>query len=418
MPADPKAVTADSLTARLVVMLEYIDAAGWASYDNFDWWATAWGQRLKQWAYRTEPVGNLLFAAPLLACELWLPWLRKPLAIPKRVYPISIAHHGLSCVELYRKTHDPQYLGSARRDAALLVTQAIPAAKGLCWGFPFVWSTNVGIIPANQPAATQSAYGFDLFEQLWTVTGERQYLAHLLSVARAMAEEYVDLPQPEGVAHTYHGRGYGDIVINAISYRLYVLAAAMDQGAEHYAPTVRRLLQYLLSQQQTDGSWWYGTTAKNRFIDHFHTCFVLKNLQRANRVLQLPEIAAAIERGVHLYWTHLFDAQGLPKPFARTVRLNLVRYESYDFAECLGLFALFGQTHEFTAARLWAILDGLFDRFCLPDGALRFRVYRVPTATGYPYYRFGMTAAMLALAQLLNSEWFLESQANVGAAHA
>jgi hypothetical protein len=75
-------------------MIRYVDTAGWASYDNFDWWATPWGQRLKQWAYRTEPLGNLVFAAPLLACELWLPFLRTPLRIPKRIYPVSIAHHG------------------------------------------------------------------------------------------------------------------------------------------------------------------------------------------------------------------------------------------------------------------------------------------------------------------------------------
>jgi len=399
-------VTDTDVHRRLAALLRYVDTAGWASYDNFDWWATPWGQRLKQWAYRTEPLGNLVFAAPLLACELWLPFLRKPLGIPKRVYPICIAHHGLTCLELYRQTRDEHYLHTARGDAELLGAQAIPGAKGLCWGFPFVWSTNVGIIPANQPAATQSAYGYDLFEQLWALTGEPLYREQLLSVARAMAEEYVDLPQPDGVANTYHGRGFGDIVINAISYRMYILAAAVGQGDEQWRPTALGLVRYLLSQQQADGGWWYGTTPKNRFIDHFHTCFVLKNLARADRVLQLPEIAAAIERGLAFYWTHLFDAHGLPRPFARTVRLNLVRYESYDFAECLGLFALFGKTREFAGERLQTILGAFFRLFGLPDGALRFRVYRVPTATSYPYYRFGMTAAMLALAQLLNSEWF------------
>lgn len=395
----------EGVAARVRALLAYIDTAGWASYDNFDWWATPWGRRLKQWAYRTEPIGNLLFAAPLLACELWLPFLRRPLGIPKRVYPISIAHHGLTCVELFRRTRDDQYLRGARDDAAWLVAQAIPAATGLCWGFPFIWSTNVGIIPANQPAATQSAYGYDLFEELWRLTGEPQFREHALSVAGAMAAEYVDLPQADGVANTYHGRGYGDVVINAISYRMYVLAASLAHGARQFEATALGLLQYLLSQQQADGSWWYGATPKNRFIDHFHTCFVLKNLVRANRVLRLPEVDAAITCGLRFYWEHLFDASGLPKPFARSVRLNLVQYESYDFAECLGLFALFGAQHGFSAARLETVLGAFLQRFCLPSGALRFRVYRVPAATGYPYYRFGMTAAMLALAQLLNSEW-------------
>ncbi len=115
-------------------------------------------------------------------------------------------------------------------------------------------------------------------------------------------------------------------------------------------------------------------------------------------MLGRPDVDSAISRGITFYWKHLFDKANLPKPVARTVRPNLVRYESYDFAECLSLFSLLGPDHGFTKKRMQPILTAFLHKFRLGNGALRFRIYRIPTARGYPYLRFGMTAAMLALA--------------------
>ncbi len=397
----------------LLALLKCVDDCGCESYDYVDWWTTSWGRWAKQAAYRTEPLGNFIFAAPLLFCELWLPFLRKPLGIPKRVYPITVAHHGLSCLQLYRKTGIDSFLQSARRDADWLVSLAIPDAKGLCWGFPFVWVTNVGSIPPNQPAATQTAYAYDLFEGLWAITGEEEYLRRLLSVAKAVDEEYLNQSRPDGLVSTYHGRGYGDIVLNAICYRIHILANALKYGCEQFRPVVMGLIHYALSRQRWDGSWLYGEAPKNQFIDHYHTCFVIKNLARANRVLGLPEVSSAIGRGLGFYWEHLFDECGLPKPYAKAVRFNLVRYESYDFAECLGLFSLFGPDQLFTLERLNNILSVFLETFQMPNGTLRPRLYRLSAISIYPYFRFGMTACMLSISQLVNSTFLTNEGADV-----
>ena len=391
------------LENQITTLLEHVQREEFKSYDYYDLWATELGQRAKQWSYRTEPAGHLFFSLPLLVCEIWLPFLRKPLGIKKRIYPISVAHHGLACLELYKYSRDEDWLQNAKNDAELLIRLAISGAKGLCWGFPFVWSTNMGIIPSNQPAATQTSYGFDLFEQLWNITGDETYRTRLLAVARAMDEEYIDIPYHSGLAHTYHGRGYGDVIANAISYRMRILAGAASYGAPQYAEKAKKLALYLLEIQRPDGSWLYGQTLKNQFIDHYHTCFVIKNLYRTNLVLNIPEISSAVERGINYYWENLFDKYGLPQPFARQIRSNIVKRESYDFAECLGLFALFGVQYGFTHSRLELILNYLLQDFVLSDHALRFRIYHFPSARGYPYFRFGMTAAILSMAKLLNS---------------
>ncbi len=243
-------------------LINFIDGEGTDSYDYSDWWSTSWGAYLKRLAYTTEPAGHLFFSVPLLICELWLPFLRRPLGIPKRSYPISIAHRGLAQFELYKFTGKVEWLRSAIRDADLLLSLSVPDACGLCWGFPFPWSSNSGIIPPTQPAATQTAYAVDLFEQLATATGQEIYQQRMLQAAGAIDREYVSLPRETGLATTYHGRGYGDVVINAISYQIHILTRAMAHGEKRYRSKVIALTDYVLSQQEKDGSWLYGESEK------------------------------------------------------------------------------------------------------------------------------------------------------------
>ena len=96
-------------------------------------------------------------------------------------------------------------------------------------------------------------------------------------------------------------------------------------------------LAFVLWSQQPDGSWLYAMDGKDAFVDNFHTCFVLKNLFKAWRVLGDEELHAAIDKGYGFYKSHLLDERGLPVPFARTQRLTLQRRELYDFAEGINL---------------------------------------------------------------------------------
>jgi hypothetical protein len=403
----PESVQSESVPERALAvaltLLERMDANALSSFDYTDWWSTSAGRLLKAWAYRTEPLGNLVFSAPLLAAEMFAPWLKVLGGLNGRVSPICVAHHGLACLGLAEFLDAPEFARAARRDAAALISMRVPSDVGLSWGFPFKWSSNAGTIPANLPAATQTAYGFDLLEGLLQSTGEPAFAEQLASVAWAMAEEYADLLRPAGVASTYHGHGLGDVVINAITYRIHVLARASQACDAKYAERAMAFTDYVLSQQNDDGSWFYGELPKNRFVDHYHTCFVLKNLARANRVLQRPDVDDALARGARFYWRSLFYENGLPRPFAVSVRFNPVRYESYDFAECLGLFALLGPELGFTDERLAHIFDGFCAELLRTSGDVRFRVYRVPTPAGYPYYRCGMSASLLALTSLLTT---------------
>ena len=70
-------------------------------------------------------------------------------------------------------------------------------------------------------------------------------------------------------------------VINASAYRAFLLtSAALRFSRDDYRRAAERNLNFVLQSQQPDGSWFYAADGVRDFVDHFHTCFVLKALAK------------------------------------------------------------------------------------------------------------------------------------------
>ena len=54
----------------------------------------------------------------------------------------------------------------------------------------------------------------------------------------------------------------------------------MDFSDAMYLRVAERNLNFVLESQNADGSWYYSKDGDRGFIDHFHTCFVLKALAK------------------------------------------------------------------------------------------------------------------------------------------
>jgi len=147
----------------------------------------------------------------------------------------------------------------------------------------------------------------------------------------------------------------------------------VDFSDDKYRAAADRNLAFVLESQNADGSWYYALDTRRHFVDHFHTCFVLKALAKIEALTGDSRCADAIERGVGYYVKHLFDEQGLPRPFSRPPRLTVYRRELYDYAECLNLATLLhGRFPQLDTLRSTVVRDVL-ERWQKPDGSFRSR---------------------------------------------
>jgi hypothetical protein len=75
----------------------------------------------------------------------------------------------------------------------------------------------------------------------------------------------------------------------------------------------RLIIKFVIDQQNPDGSWYYGTKPHHRWIDNFHTGFVLESLFDYINFTSGFELKPNLERGLKFYQDNFFLADGTPK---------------------------------------------------------------------------------------------------------
>ena len=164
-------------------------------------------------------------------------------------------------------------------------------------------------------------------------------------------------------------------VINAAAYRAFpadqrLAGSFPDEACWKIA---ERNLNFVLENQNADGSWFYAVDGVRDFVDHFHTCFVMKALAKIHSLTGRRNCLEALERGVSYYRQNLFARDGLPGPFARAPRLTVYKRELYDCAECINLCLLLRDRFPELGATLGTVVGGILKDWIKSDGSFRSR---------------------------------------------
>ena len=366
-----------------------------ASLDPGDLWISRRGGRAKSLFLRTRVLG-LPALLPFVAIEVLWPGIRRRFA-QSRHFPISHAHVGLGYLNMFEATSEDLYLARATELVRPLEEMSSPLAKGAGWGMKHEWVTVKGVISSDTPCHSQTAYVYEFLARLLEHAGDSNLQRFLQRIAYHTANDFPEWWERDRLVSSYSMLDERRIV-NANSYRMLILLDAGKRfGSQEFVNKGLGTLRYVLSMQQTDGSWPYGEQEK--FVDTYHTCFVLKNLYKVKDLVGdlRVDVEHSIERGLRFYFQNLFDPNGYPKPFAVKPRLVLHRYDSYDLAESIGLLALMKIDRE----RLTRLLDFALSEFQTRAGWFKYRVYPFVPFKGIPYMRYANSAMFLALTSVI-----------------
>lgn len=382
----------------------WLDGYGEVSYDFQTFYASSVGQSAKALYYNKPKLGTLA-VAPIIFCEAVLPSARRLFWKPQR-FPISDAHFAMGFLFLSRLLNDRQYYNRAVHFLNVLEETRCPGYENYCWGYPFDWVTLRGTIHSGTPLITTVPYVYEAFKQAYEMDGEQRWFRILRSIAEHAIEDYKDIETSKTASTCSYTPDPRESVsvTNANAYRAFLLtAAACDFSDERYRKVAQRNLNFVLESQNADGSWYYAYDGKRSFIDHFHTCFVLKALAKIEKLTGDPNCTQAIERGMGYYIKNLFDENGLPKPFSRPPRLIVYRRELYDFAECVNLGALLRGRYQKFDEIILGVVKHLMTVWQRPDGCFRSRKLFLGW-DNVPMHRWAQAQMFRSLGLLLSSD--------------
>jgi hypothetical protein len=308
--------------------------------------------------------------------EMVCPQLRR-LIVEKQRFATAEAQLALGFLNLYQTSGNAIHLKKATDICESLIRMSLPGHSGHCWGYPFDWQNSEGLWKKNTPFITATPYCYEAFVSLAEITREEKYLLVARSIAKFVHDDLNDTPTSATAAAASYSPVVHDKVINASAYRAFVLFdAAQRFDLARYREKAKKNLRFVLEEQQSDGSWLYAAgTRRESFIDHFHTCFVLKNLFKINRILDDDAVRKALHEGYAYYRQNLFWADGLPKSFSKEPRMQVTRLEMYDMAEAITLGVLLKDEIPDAYQLAGSLALRVCRQFQLPDGHFITRVY-------------------------------------------
>jgi hypothetical protein len=420
------AKTADPLADRVSEVLtdftEWLRDFGETSWDYQSLFAGPVGGRAKALYYRNRLLGTAAIA-PMIFFEAFLPSGRRLFHHPTR-FPIADAHYAMGFAFLYEETGDVSHQENAVHFLTELKKSRCCGFEEYCWGYPFDWVTRNGVLKEQTPLITTTPYCYEAFLQVYeilerdeferptlnpeklsgqavqrpTPNGQKEWRQILESIARHAANDIKDFRTSE-TASSCSYTPYGEhFVINASAYRAFLLTSASKVfSKDEYWRIAERNLNFVLESQNRDGSWFYAVDGVRDFVDHFHTCFVMKALAKIHVLKGHKGCDEALTRGVEYYLKNLFDEDGLPKPFSKAPRLTVYKRELYDCAECINLCLLLRNRFPQLETTLETVVSGIVKDWIKPDGSFRSRRLHFGW-DNVPMHRWGQAQMFRSLA--------------------
>jgi hypothetical protein len=148
------------------------------------------------------------------------------------------------------------------------------------------------------------------------------------------------------------------------------------------------------------------------FVDHFHTCFVLKALAKIDQLKPSEKCRRAIDKGIGYYLGDLLDEKGFPKPFSKAPRMTVYQRELYDYAECVNLCVLLRARLPALEKVLNDVIGDVLARWVKPDGSLRSRELWLGW-DNVPMHRWAQSQMFRSLSLLVMRERGVQSASQV-----
>ena len=368
--------TANSLVDRVSRVLDrftaWLNLFGESSWDFQSVYAGPIGGRAKAFYYRHRLLGTVA-VAPMVFCEAFLPSARR-LFHHRMRFPIADAHYAMGFAFLYQTTANPVYLQKAMHFLTVLRESRCRGFNEYCWGYPFDWVWHGGTIKAQTPLITTTPYVYEAFLQVNEVHPQDEFRHVLASIARHVSNDIKDFQTSRTASSCSYTPFSEGGVLNAAAYRAFLLASASRVlSKDEYWRRAERNLNFVCENQNPDGSWPYAVDGVRGFVDHFHTCFVMKALAKIYALTGYKPCGEALTKGVKYYLNNLFDQNGLPKPFSKAPRLTVYKRELYDCAECINLCLLLRDRFPQLETTLETVVKGILKDWIKPDGSLRSR---------------------------------------------
>ena len=193
----------------------------------------------------------------------------------------------------------------------------------------------------------------------------------------------------------YPGQKYPVYNVNALT--IYFLCLVKKLGFNNSGfldKRIKALINLVSEEQENNGGWYYSRSLKGKWIDGFHTGFILESLAFASKEGYKSELKEILKKGWSFYLNNMFTKEGYAKYFLQS---NKHPIEAQNYAQAIQTLSNVGiwlkwDQKELLNKVIKISVDNLFDN----KGFFYYKRTKYLTYKK-PYMRWSVTPMMLAL---------------------
>jgi len=372
-------------------LLEYCRRADWAGYDPYD----ALNSRLLA---HTPFMRSQYFRIAAIQGVKRVPVnLRPLLLIKKEKNPKSHALFLQALLRFKKQDALPQP-GMIERIINEIVKMRSENNSHWSWGYSFPWQTRTHLVPRGTPNLVCTSFVANALMDAYESTGDERCSAMAVSAADYILEElYWSGKGRSGFSYPLPGLRTEVHNANFLGAALLCRTAAVTGNSKYLEPALGTV-RYSASRQREDGSWSYGESSRQRWVDNFHTGYNLCALRSIARFADTTEFDGSIRQGYEYYRTEFFREDGAPKYYHdRVYPLDI-----HSVAQSIITFLEFRDHDSESLKRALDVYKWAKEHMLDAQGYFYYQIH--PWYTNrIPYMRWSQAWMLLALVNLLEA---------------
>ncbi len=375
--------------ASLQKVQTWVEDHGYQGYEPFD--------GLSSWA-RPLAFGTILGDRLLLQLIRQSPVnLRPLLGVPPKESTKGRGYMARGYWILYRTTGREEYRAKAVECLRWLDGHKAKKYAKHSWANHFDFSSRGGRYSREDPIVVWTALIGQGYLDGYEITGDKWFL----EIADSVCGWIMDLPREKTT--TGNCISYLMPVQNSIHNANMLGAAMLARTAKHtgnrdYIEVARSAMEYSVTRQLPDGSWWYAEYPDHQWIDNFHTGYNLDSLKCYIENTGDEKWRANLLRGLEFLKDHFFEPSGRPRYYhTRTYPVD-----SQCAAQAIETLADFSEMDSDCLDLAVKVARWTIENMQDADGHFYYRQYPLGIKAKTPMLHWAQATTFQALAVLLS----------------
>jgi len=262
-------------------------------------------------------------------------------------------------------------------------------------------------LPKGTPCVTVTAYSTEAFLEGYRLTGKGEYLEIALKTSDFVSNDLNRKVTDSETALSYTPLDQ-NYVLNANSYAAKILVDTIEYRDDlGRRDLIDKICNYILAQQNSDGSWYYfdkdDVPKKRNFIDSFHTCFVLENLYAIWEWKKDERLKKAVDKGYKFFLEHFLNDDFSISYYYKYPYPTGVKVDIRCCAEAIHCLVALSEMYPESLNIAKKIAEWTINNMQDKNGYFYFRIYKTHKHK-MPYIRWGQAPMLNALTALLMKE--------------